>query len=397
MDRRTMLKFAAALGAAGSTLDLNANVKKDSGAKVKSGKRLLIVHTGGGFYSSLWEPRNNDLAKSPLIGILKDHHGDLTYLKDIHQPGVLNGHSNNITIYTCGRRQPNGGPFISIDQFIADRLEQTTRFKSFNMGGQRLSWSKSSRQVPSYMKTDPKKVYGELFGSGDAKTSEAKQRSLRELKKLYRSSSDLYRNALAELEREIAVDYEWGKVKVPKIDIPLTLNFSDNHARGYRSPVGIQFDLALNAFKRDRAQVVLLSPAYIDKTTTIGVKGSYHAIGHEVTSKVAGRLKDMEKIERYVLEEFNVFLAKLKAEKLFDDTIVLFQGGFCDPGGHSRRYLPTLLMGGGLKPQGIVECRRGDQNVHTLSSVFLTIMHQMGIDAPSFSGFDNHMDKVLIG
>jgi hypothetical protein len=89
------------------------------------------------------------------------------------------------------------------------------------------------------------------------------------------------------------------------------------------------------------------------------------------------------------------FMTSLKTDGLLNDTIILFMGAFSSPGGHSREYLPTILAGGGFNHQGLIECKEGDTTRYPLSHLYVSILHQMGIDLNEFSGHEGNLDRLL--
>lgn len=92
---------------------------------------------------------------------------------------------------------------------------------------------------------------------------------------------------------------------------------------------------------------------------------------------------------------FADFLTALKENGQWDDTIVLFMGGFSNPGAHSRQYLPSVLAGGGLRHQGLLECKLGGRLEHTLSELYVSICHQMGVDVGEFAAAKGDLDKLI--
>jgi hypothetical protein len=99
----------------------------------------------------------------------------------------------------------------------------------------------------------------------------------------------------------------------------------------------------------------------------------------------------MLKIESHIFDCVSGFLTSMRESNLLDDTIVLMMGTFCNPGRHNREFIPTLVAGGGFKHQGVVECK----GEYRLSHLYVSILHQLGIDIDEFATFKGNLDKVL--
>lgn len=393
MNRRDLVKSLAASAAVAPFASLKADTQK----KVKAKKKLAIITTGLGFYDSFFKPKTDDLNSSPLLKVLNKHHNDITLFRNIAQPEIGHGHKNGAGLLSCNIKQSNGA-MMSLDQVAAESVTQDARFKTLHLGGRSLVWNKNSREVHSEMEIGPEKIYKKLFTKFYADIE--LQKKVETLKvfqtQMSTKANPFYKAAVKELEEEIRIDLEWNKKSIPKVEIDSNLHLADAHGRGYITPVEQHLQLIRLGLQHERAQIVVGGTPYVDKTSTIGIEGSYHSVGHKTTSGEAGQKEQLWKIEDYLFTSFDKFLTSMKEAKILDDTIVLVVGGFNDAGKHQRSSVPTMIIGGGFKHQGVVECLNNQNLEIKLSHLYLTILHQMGIDAGDFGGDSKNLDKLLV-
>ena len=227
------------------------------------------------------------------------------------------------------------------------------------------------------MEIGPQKIYEKLFTKTAADEDLKKKIDTLELfrRTTPANASSRYKAALKELEEEIRIDLAWNKKPIPKVEIDTSLHLSDAHDRGYMSPIEQHLQLIRLGIQHDRAQIVVGGTPYIDKTSTIGIDGSYHSVGHKTSSKEAGYEEQLLKLEKHIFTGFDKFLKSMKENNLLDDTIVLIVGGFDDAGRHRRESIPTILIGGGFNHQGVVECKENDKLKIKQSHLYLSILH----------------------
>ena len=383
----------AGFGALGAIQPINLLAGPKS-APASKPKNLVIFVNMMGYNQHTFNPKGEDLDSSPLLGRLSKHYNNLTAFKNIMQPEIVRGHNGGRGILTCNTNQRNG-PYISLDQLACEHLEQTTRYKSIHVGDKTIVWNKNSRAVPTLHESDPQKIFDHLFGEADTDQLEKQIKSLQAMRRsLPKKCREAYVSSLAEHEQALATDLEWAQKPVPKVEFDTKLHLTDHHGRGSLDPVQQELELIRLALKHKRGQVFVSSPPLIDKTD-FGVGLGYHELGHRAHfSKQI--FNNMLKLEQHLFDCLSGFLTSLEEDNLLDDTIVLFMGAFSSPGGHSREYLPTVLAGGGFKHQGVIECKEKDTIRHPLSHLYVSILHQMGIDLDEFSGNQGNLDQFLI-
>ena len=84
------------------------------------------------------------------------------------------------------------------------------------------------------------------------------------------------------------------------------------------------------------------------------------------------------------MEQFGLFLDRLKETKVFDDTLVVLGSGMSDGSRHSNRDLPVLLAGGRLKHEGHLICPAEDHKRVPLSNLWLSALQWFGCERDRF-------------
>ncbi len=398
LSRRDMLQSVAGIGALAAMNPLSSVMAAPSSPPlVRSSKNLVIMVNMLGYNEHTFNPRTTDPGSSSLVKELRDHHDGLTVFKDIMQPEIIRGHNGGRGILTCNRNQTNG-PYISLDQLACEHLQQTTRHKSVHMGNKTIVWNKNSRTVPTLHELGPQKIFEHLFGETSTDAVEMKLKSIQAMRQsLPTKGREAYVTSFEEHEQILATDLEWARKPIPKVEFDTKLHLTDHHGRGVLDPFQQHLEMIRLGIKHGRGQVFVASPPFVDKTD-YGVGFGYHALGHRAHLEES-IFDEMLKLEQHFFACLSGFLTNLKHDLLLDDTIVLFMGAFSSPGGHSREYLPTVLAGGGFEHQGLVECRNpADPDGplrHTLSQLYVSILHQMGIDVNEFSGHEGSLDTIL--
>ena len=400
VSRRDMLQSLAGLGTLTAMNPLGSVMAAPSSPPlVRSSKNLVIVVNMLGYNQHTFHPEHDKLDSSPLLSQLRDHYADLTVFKSIMQPEVMRGHNGGRGILTCNKNQTNG-PYISLDQLAGEHLEQATRHKTLHMGNKTIVWNKNSRAVATLHELGPDKIYDHLFGQTPTDAIEMKLKSISAMRQsLPKKNREAYVASFEEHEQTLATDLQWAKKPIPKVEIDTKLHLTDHHGRGVMDPFQQHLELIRQGIKHRRGQIFVASPPFVDKTD-YGVGLGYHALGHRAHLEKS-IFNNMLKLEQHFFDSLSGFLADLKQDNLLEDTIVLFMGAFSSPGGHSREYLPTVLAGGGFNHQGLVECKDSTNPDgplrYTLSELYVSILHQMGIDLNEFSGHAGSLDKILIG
>jgi hypothetical protein len=229
-----------------------------------------------------------------------------------------------------------------------------------------ISWRNDTTPLP--METHPRVVFQRLFGDGTNKTErmhhletdgsilDAVTERINQLSKRLgpndRARLTQYLDSVREIESRIQkaeAQTEDSNVVLPERPSDIPNNFEDH--------VKLMFDLQALAFQADITRVIAFQLARELSPRTypqIGVVGQHHATSHQIANPE--KANEVAKIEEYHMRLIAYYLAKLKAIKdgdgtLLDHVIIQVGGGLGNPGEHAVIDLANLVIGkgGGLK------------------------------------------------
>ena len=393
MNRRNFIQCAGASVFANSVLEAGA---KKSPRLVDSKKNLVIFTTEYGFHDEHFAPKKESLESSKLLSFLTDHQNELTVFNKTGQPEIGNGHGNHRGILSLNKKH-SGGNETSLDCFIADRLEQRSRYKHVHIGDKMISIDSKGRTRQSWKEQSTQFIYDKLFGDVSVESLNDESQFMQHLGEVYRSNSN-YRPVLDNINATFELRKKWLTAPLekpkPTESKKLTAGFytSDVHKRGYPTPLKQYFDLVTQGLLCNRGQVFVVSAPVVNASTartkaTVGFHSATHGNG-------AG-MDDVLKYESYMFKGLADFIRELKQHQLLDSTLVLAIGGLNNAGAHVRQSLPTVLLGGGLQHQGIVQCLDKDHLRYPLANIYVSILHQMGLDVNEFAGIQGDVDHLI--
>ena len=314
---------------------------------------------------------------------------------------------------------------ISLDQFAALEMGNQTRFPSLVLSSDggvgeptrstTLSFSREGRPVPAL--ASPRQIFSRLFGDGDNDT-EAEQRQLensgsildlvmehaRSLKnRLGRQDQnkfDEYLSSVRDIERRVQRSQHW--LDIPKPEVPpgaVNIEVSQDAPREYLQSM---YDLMFLAFQTDSTRLATYMIGQVAGATTIanafpaciGLQGNWHGLAHGAGKK--GGYERLGRFDQFLVEQLASFLEKLASTSegdgtLLDRTIVLY--GSSNSRTHNNRNYPLVLAGGkglGLKHGQYL---RYKDNL-PLANLFVTILHRLGIESPSFADSSGELTDV---
>lgn len=404
-ERRTLLKtagFSLALPCLESMPRTTAAVPA---AKEPKAKRLICVGSNLGYYRDAFYPEQPgvDYETSELLRVVDQHRNDFTVFSGLdHRSG--NGHKNWDN-FLCGR---NIGS-VSLDQRIAEHVGGSTRFPSIQLcagdiPAQRMVFTREG--VPLPMINRPSVIYQKLFTSEQdrARTDYLLRSGRSALDTVREEASQLQRrishgdkqklaeyfDSLRELERRMGRQLKHLADDVVKVDYELPA-YDPVAPTLMLECEQIMFDLMALALETDSTRVATMFIAGLGQVFTLDgrtMRAGYHALSHHGNDPDV--IRDLIRVETEHLRCLDRFLTQLKEKSdehgnpLLDSTIVLFGTGMGDASRHSNRDLPTLVAGGGFKHgQHIAVDPKKDPQL--LGDLFLTMMHQFGMEVDSFS------------
>lgn len=305
----------------------------------------------------------------------------------------------------------------SMDQLVARRIAGDTAIPSMQLcienldqaGGcyynyacaytDTISWASPSEPLP--MIRNPRVAFDLLFGAGNDNADRMSRRKANqsildwivgEAKGLKRQLGpedqkrlDKYLEDIRELERRIqaveARNSSGEPREIPEAPIGVPDSFSEH--------VKLMFDFQVLAFQTDMTRVISFKTGRDASSRVYPESGSdrgFHPASHHGGRESA--ILEFNKINRYHVSLLPYFMEKLKNtvegdSNLLEKTVIIYGSPMADGNVHNHRRCPLLLLGHG---NGMLE-----GNLHLkapdgtpMANVFLTLMHKLGLDTPSF-------------
>ncbi len=349
---------------------------------------------------------------SPYLRALAGHREDFTVISGVSHPDVDGGHPADICFLTAAPHPGSGGfrNSISLDQYIAERIGNLTRFPSLTLGvnveqGVRsLSWTPSGILLPCDEKASD--VFKRLFVQGTAAEVEAQTRQLdqgqsildavagqaRDLERKVgardRARLDQYFTSVRDLEQRMQQGREWERKPKPVVNVPVPLDPAS--PREYMEKVRLMYDMARLAFETDstRSISLLLDSVNSPAIEFGGVKTTdgYHNLSHHAHAEA--KIAQLKAIDEWHMRLLSNLFDELKSvheegETLLDRTMVLYGSNLGNADTHVTTNLPTLFAGGGFR-HGQHLAFDTARN-YPLPNLFVSMLRRLGIDEGNFA------------
>jgi hypothetical protein len=270
---------------------------------------------------------------------------------------------------------------VSIDQAIAQAVGSQTRLPSLELGlddsrvvghcdsgyscayTNSISWSTPTTPLPP--EANPRVIFERLFGDidtgVDAATRARRARYRKSLLDMAREETQKlsgslgpsdrhkvseYLDSIREIERRIEKAETDGRNIAPIIDKPAGI------PAVYSEHAKLLFDLQFVAFQSDLTRVTTIVMGREGSVRTydeIGISDPHHPLSHHRNMPEA--LEKLTKINTFHMELFANFVARLKAAKdgdgtLLDRSMILYGCGIADSNRHTHEKLPIVVVGG---------------------------------------------------
>ena len=400
MNRRDFL-FAA-----GACLALPALARE---AEKLPPKRLVAIHVPLGMMPAYFFPKAGE-SSSPYLDLLSKHRDQLTTFAGLSHPGVDGNHHAG-QCFLSGAPQPGQPTFrnsLSLDQLVAEKIGEDTRFSSLAMAVRQgehyadsVAVSRSGVILPA--EASAEKLYRRLFVAGTPEEKAATMRRiaaggsvldllLAKSKQLERSSDpqdrarlDQYFQSIRELETRLQRNLAWENRPKPKVHYPMPKDIADANEIVARSR--LMFDLVRLALQTDSTRVVTLSLSTFSVVPHVpGVKNETHGLTHH--GNEPDKIAELRKIEEAQLAVFGEMLSTFRDTRetggnLLDRTQVLYGSCLGNANSHSNQNLPLILAGGGF--------RHGQHltfdavNNTPLANLYVSMLQNLGVEADKFA------------
>ena len=396
ITRRTLLR-SAGLALALPWLEGMNPLRADSQGELP--RRLIAIETNMGIMPQFFFPERagTDYEQTLYLQKLGLPREQMTVFSGVSHPGVTGGHAAERCFLT-GTPHPERGGFrnwVSLDQFVAERIGNQTRFPSLVLantseGNCTLSFTRSGAPIPA--ERIPKKLFQRLFMQGRPEDVAANIDALEQgrsmldfvadqSRRLNRSLSpddrqriDQYFTAVRELEQRLETAAAWEMRPKPIVSAQAPEDIEDPKAFVQRSR--LFFDVVKLALETDSTRVVSF---FIDTTVIHNI--THHGNRPEVVDELRGH----EERQFAVLGEFLQKLAETREQgvPLLDRSMVLYGTCMGSANSHSNVNLPVLLTGGGFRHGQHLAFDQ--QNNYPLANLFVSMIQRLGIETNEFS------------
>ncbi len=378
-------------------------------------KNLVCVGTYLGFYQSAFFPKQpgRGYQMPTLLEPVAERRSDFTVFSGLDHRAP-NGHGawNN---FLCGQT-PNA---YSLDQMVADKIGQDSRFPSIQLSAGKASRTMShTRQgVALPMIQRPSVLYSKLFASPDDRARNdyllrsghsALDIVLADAKRLQNSVSaadkaklNEYFDSLRSVEKRMARQIKGINDPVPETNYRLP-DYDPVAPTLQLEAETLMYDLMTLALETESTNVMTLFIGGLGQVFTINgqpLQAGYHALSHHGNDPDA--IADLIKVETEHMRCFNRFLKQLKSKTdaqgapLLDSTIVLLGTGMGDASRHANSNLPTLVAGGGFKHGQYLATDPKAKDAPLLGDLYITLMQQLGLETNTFSNAGRNLNHLF--
>ncbi len=351
-----------------------------------------------------------DYALSPYLQYVKEHRDDFTVMSGVSHPNVDGGHPSDIAFLTAAPH-PASSSFrntISLDQLIAERIGNLTRFPSLtlgvNAGPRALSWTRTGVAIPPEERASA--VFRQFFLQGTPEEVDAKVRELdtgrsildavadqtrdlqRNLGSRDRGRMDQYLSSVRDLEHRLQESKGWERKPKPAVKAAAPVDPAS--PAQYMEKVRIMYDLVRLAFETDSTRSVTLMLNSVS-TPVMQIEGEritdgYHNLSHH--GLAADKLAQLKVIDEWHMKLLADLFRGLKEthegdQTLLDRTMILYGSNLGDANAHSTTNLPTIFAGGGFRHGQHLAFDR--ERNYPLPNLFVSVLQRIGIPENSFA------------
>jgi len=431
MKKKTLSRRALLRGLGGAAIGLPfLGAMADTASAIAFPKRFVVFFTGLGTVKPAWVPKGTEteFGFGPILAPLEPFKKKTLVLEGIdmesayhgpgdpHQQGIgqaLTGtelQEGMLFPYACNPSAMVGwGGGISLDQFLADKIGQMTKFPSLELGVQvqyanvsaRISYRGGGQPVPP--EDDPYEAFKRIFGDLgsdpealarlradrhtvlDAVTEDYARLNAR-LGTSDRHKLDAHLEAIREIEKRLdAPGVIGGACIPPELGTPVEPFENDN----YPAIAKAQLDLLAMSLICDLTRVASIQWTTVQTGKVfswLGQSEPHHTLSHSSDGDTVrqGMLTD---IGNWHAQQLAYLCQKLDSVQegdgtVLDNTVILWCTDIAQGNTHARRDMPYVLVGGAggaLKTGRYVKYKGAYHN-----DLLIALSHAMGVPVETF-------------
>ncbi len=367
-----------------------------------SPRRLLTIVNHLSFYQPELIPQKDGAFENPppLLAELSDHFDHLKVFSGLDNPAVQNGfgHTPCVGILSGYYNKLQRKNRISIDQAVAERVGDETRFRSLvfqageNLNFSQISWDKHG--LPVHQIDSPRKIFNLLFQVNENENTQqqilAEDRSIldavfrqaksmqKRLNAIDRAKMDEYLTSVREVEQTVKRHAYWADRSKPQVDYEIE-SFDRKSVDDY---VGTLLDLAVLALETDSTRAVTVQIPFWEGFKEASLSGNYHDLSHHGQKKE--KIEKLLMLEHAILKRISATLTTMKErqvgnESLYDQTTTLLTASMGSANSHNFDDLPAMVFDGRMKNSGHLRCK----DVPT-SNLYLGLLRLFGAERDRF-------------
>jgi len=367
-------------------------------------KRLVAINIPLGFYGPRFFPKTagNNYETSDYLKPADHLRDRYTVISGTSHPGVDGGHSAEKSFLTAAPHPGSRGfrNTISLDQYIASKVGEATRFASLTVGDESLSWTANGVAIPP--QRSPAKLFETLFVSGNQNDVATQRRRLQDGHSILdnvleeakamegsvgtedREKLDQFFTAVRETENRLAKSERWLVTPKPAVEAKSPREVASGDVLTWMQS---HFEVIRLALATDSTRVVAMSGANHSLVPPLpGVSMGYHGLSHH--GKNPEMIKQLEVIERGTLAAWIGFLESLRDTpdgdgSLLDRTQILLGSNLGNASGHLTTNLPVILAGGGFRHGQHLAFDEKDN--HPFATLFVSMMQELDLEVSEFA------------
>ena len=376
--------------------------------------RFVIWFNGNGIVEDFWVPREtgSDYRITPCLKPLEPFKKDIHVITGLDNP---NGKGHHGAMSSLMSGQPftgrgAGGP--SIDQVIAQKIGNESRFRSLQIGAcqesfgesiqRNMSWAERDRPLPPEM--IPHRLFDRLFGGKDLGWIERKKSVLDRV----REDASAFNARLGEEDKARLDEYLTSVRSVERTIASLPPEYATELERPEESGdmrdwpriAKLQSDLLVHALASRQTRVASYMLTKCQSLTRFPWLGhttdQHHGYTHTWSASPEGR-RIMRDICRWHVEEFAYLLAKLKATpegegNLLDNTVLVYVHEHAEANSHKTSGMTAIVAG----HAGRIKTGIHSEMAGTVGDLYLTLADEvMGAQAGKFPSASRKLSDIV--
>ncbi|MED5284995.1 MAG: DUF1552 domain-containing protein, partial [Planctomycetota bacterium] len=301
-DRRCFLRALGVSIALPAFESLDAANEKSSNT---GARRFVCVSPTYGMNPAGFFPEktSEDYQMPTLLKPLEPHRANLTVFTNLDHPGVGGGHGCSQTLLNGVemkdvKDQPQR--LHTLDQLLAEKIGQSTRFPSLLLGGSGVSWSRAGIKLPT--QGDPAKVFAKLFVNDNPKLKRQTRQFLaedasildvvrqdarrlnRKLAQADKEKLDQFLTAIRDVEQKLKRQADWLDIAKPKASDKVIRGGDDDDTivdLAYPYNTSVMYDLMVLALQTNSTNVICYGhPGGNRLFPFAGITLGYHSLTH---------------------------------------------------------------------------------------------------------------------